>query len=139
MAKKDFNKAKKGNPNPVSVYFNWKQLDELDGICKGQKRGTCIKEIVLGAGKRIVKRYSDFDRVLVAKVLAALGKSRLASNVNQLAKAANSGSLPVNEEVTKALLQACQTIEWMKVTLIEGMGIKPQRTASPKNKNDLTR
>ena len=131
MAKKDFNKAKKANPSPISIYFNWSQLDELDAMRQGQKRGTFIKEAVFSAGKRLIKRYAETDRILIAKVLAALGKSRISSNINQLAKAANSGSLPVNEEVQKALLDACITIEWMKVTLIKAMGVKPQRPAPP--------
>ena len=46
MAKKDFNKAKKANPSPISIYFNWSQLDELDAMRQGQKRGTFIKEAV---------------------------------------------------------------------------------------------
>jgi len=131
MAKKDFNKAKKANPSPISIYFNWGQLDELDEMRQGQKRGTFIKEALFSAGKRLTKRYAETDRVLIAKVLAALGKSRISSNINQLAKAANSGSLPVNDEVQKALLDACVTIEWMKITMIEAMGVKPQRPTSP--------
>ncbi len=53
-------------------------------------------------------------RQLNAKLLGALGQSRLASNVNQLAKAVNTGSLQVNDEVQKAILDACRSIQWMR-------------------------
>jgi hypothetical protein len=139
MSKQDFDKARKSNPSPLSIYFNWAQIDKLDELRQGQKRGTFIKEVIFNSGKRLVRRYAETDRILIAKVLAALGKSRISSNINQLAKAANSGSLPVNEEVEKALLKACMTIEWIKVTLIESMGIKPQRPEPPEQDNDLTR
>ena len=45
----------------------------------------------------------QFFQKLLAKLLGVLGKSRIANNINQLAKAANSGSLPVNEEVLQSI------------------------------------
>src|SRR5688572_29055181 len=50
------------------------------------------------------------DHKALAEVLAKLGASRLASNLNQLAKAANSGSLPVTPETENALQAACRDI-----------------------------
>jgi len=46
--------------------------------------------------KRTHRETADKDHKEIAKLLGALGKSRIASNINQLAKTANSGSLPVN-------------------------------------------
>ena len=50
-------------------------------------------------------------------MLAELGKSRLASNLNQLAKAANTGSLPVSPETEQALVQACEDVRRMRHAL----------------------
>ena len=55
-------------------------------------------------------------------MLGALGQSRIASNINQLAKTANSGSLPVNKEVLEGLNDAVDAIRWMRETLILYLG-----------------
>jgi len=58
--------------------------------------------------------------------LEFLGKSRISQNINQLAKAANSGSLPLNHEVIEELNDACRAIKFVRETLVKAIGIKPQ-------------
>lgn len=128
MAKKDFNKANK-HPPPFSIRFSWSQRAELDQLAQGQSWGRYIKDVIFVQKRR--PRSSQLDHQILAKLLGALGKSRISANINQLAKAANSGSLPVNEEVKKSLMNAVQAIEWMKITLIEGMGLKAHRPDTP--------
>jgi len=125
MAKREFDKATK-HPPPFSIRFSWKQRAELDRLAEGQSWGRYIKDVLFIQKRR--PKASSLDRKTLGKLLGALGKSRIASNINQLARAANSGSLPVNEDVTKALMSAVRTIEWMKITLIEGMGLKAHRS-----------
>lgn len=48
--------------------------------------------------------------VLLAKVLAAIGASRLPQNINQLAKAANQGCLQCLPETDAFLQEACREI-----------------------------
>lgn len=69
-------------------------------------------------GKRPVK-----DHQALAKVLAALGASRIASNLNQLAKAANSGSLPITPETEAMLREACAATLAMRRALIQALGL----------------
>src|SRR5690606_8162679 len=69
-------------------------------------------------GKRPVK-----DHAQLAQLIAALGNSRLSSNVNQLARAVNSGSLPVTPETELALLEACADIAWMRIALMKSLGL----------------
>jgi hypothetical protein len=57
-------------------------------------------------------------------VLAMLGQSRLSSNVNQLAKSANSGSLPVTPETEAALLAAAAEIQDMRRLLIKALNLE---------------
>ena len=59
----------------------------------------------------------------LAQLLAMLGQSRLANNVNQLAKAANTGSLPVTPETEEALLTAVQEVTRMRQLLIEALDL----------------
>jgi len=64
------------------------------------------------------------DHKALAEVLARLGASRLASNLNQLARAANVGALPVTPETEAALRQACADIAAMRAALMRALGFK---------------
>lgn len=61
----------------------------------------------------------------LASVLGELGKSRIANNLNQLAKAANSGSLPLTPETEKSLQEACAGVQWLRTTLMQVLGLQP--------------
>ena len=63
------------------------------------------------------------DRQLLSKVLAQLGGSRLASNLNQLARAANSGAFPVTSDTEAVLNAAARDIAVMKRMLMAALGI----------------
>jgi hypothetical protein len=71
------------------------------------------------------------DLHLIAKLLAALGDSRLASNLNQLAKAANMGTLDVGPDVERELLEACAAVQSMRHDLVTALGLRPDRRKSP--------
>jgi len=66
------------------------------------------------------------DTAIIAKLLAALGEARLANNLNQLAKAANMGTLDVSKDTEKELLAACAEIHAMRRDLIAALGLKAQ-------------
>jgi len=66
------------------------------------------------------------ELAVLGHMLGALGKSRLASNLNQIAKAANMGALPVTPELEAELSEACAAILDMRQRLISAMGIKAQ-------------
>ena len=97
--------SKKTYPAPFSVRLTEQERAELMRLANGQPLGQFIKDAILKNGVRPPpsRKPKIKDQKLLAKLLGALGQSRIASNINQLAKAANSGSLPVNEEVLKSL------------------------------------
>ena len=63
------------------------------------------------------------DELLLSQVLAALGRSRISSNLNQLAKAIHSGSLPVTPETEAAVLSACSAVQNMGDELVKALGL----------------
>jgi len=65
------------------------------------------------------------DADALARVLGALGQSRLSSNLNQLAKAVNSGSLPVSPETEADLSAACRDVSAMRTDLLRALGKSP--------------
>ena len=127
MPDKDVPKTKKSYPAPFSIRLNQKERDELQKLAAGLPIGRFIKDAILNKGMRPVKsrKPAIVDQKLFAQLLGAIGKSRIASNINQLAKAANSGSLPMNKEVIDGLNDAVEAIKWMRDTLIKALGLKP--------------
>ncbi len=65
------------------------------------------------------------DRAAVAQMLALLGQSRIANNLNQLAYHANIGTLPVDEGTKADLDDAYQYVTEMRQTLMKALGLKP--------------
>lgn len=62
------------------------------------------------------------DTQLIAKLLSALGASRLPQNLNQLAKAANMGTLDVSKETETELLAAYAEIRAIRADLVTALG-----------------
>lgn len=135
------NRPLKQYPAPFSLRLNEKERSELDKLANGRPLGQFIKDAIFTHGMRPQSRKPAIaDQKLLAKLLGALGQSRIASNINQLAKAANSGSLPVNDEVLKSIMEAVSAIAWMRECLIRGMGLKPHMTDDEEeNVNDPQR
>ena len=120
-------------PPPFSMRFTEDERKTLELAAAGRPLGAYIRWLIFKEEMpatmpkaRTRGESANIDHKKLAKLLGALGKSRIASNINQLARAANSGSLPVNEDVLKSLFEAVRSIEWMRKKLIEGMGIKAQ-------------
>lgn len=76
--------------------------------------------------KRTFRRRPVQDEKALTQVLGALGRSRLSSNLNQLAKAVHSGSLPVTPETEKAILEACSAVQTMSDELVKALGLPPE-------------
>lgn len=128
MLKENFSKAQKSYPAPFSIRLNQKERDELQNLAGGLPLGRFIKDAIFNQGARPVasRKPSIVDQKLFAQLLGVIGQSRIASNINQLARAANCGSLPVNQEVIEGLNEAVEAVRWMRDTLIKAIGLKPQ-------------
>lgn len=127
MLKEDFSQAKKSYPAPFSIRLNEEERDKLHNLAGGLPLGRYIKDAIFNQGARPAasRKPSIVDQKLFAQLLGVIGQSRIASNINQLARAANSGSLPVNQEVVEGLNEAVEAIRWMRDTLIKAIGLKP--------------
>ena len=97
----------------------------------GRPLGAYIRDRLLGerGQRRRICRRPAVDEKRIALVLAELGRSRLSSNLNQLAKAAHTGTLPVSAEVERDLRDACGAVLRMRDALISALGLKPETGA----------
>lgn len=84
-----------------------------------------IRQCTLGedAAPRRKLHHPSVNQKAIAQLLGVLGQSRLASNMNQIAKAANMGALPVTDDLMVELTQACADIAAMRQGLITALGI----------------
>lgn len=64
------------------------------------------------------------DHKALAQALGLLGQSRISSNLNQLARSANTGSLPVTPDTEAALLEAVAEIREIRRLLIEALNLE---------------
>lgn len=126
----DNDPAKK--PSPFSIRLTPEERATLEARAGSQPLGAYIRSELLGenARKRRVQRKPQADEQKIAQLLAGLKSSRLAPNLNQLAKAANCGTLDVSEDVEQQLVYACQAIIAMRNTLIIALGLKPEGTGT---------
>jgi hypothetical protein len=64
------------------------------------------------------------DTQMIARLLAVLGEARLSQNLNQLAKAANMGTLEVSTDTETALQAACVEVQAMRRDLVIALGLR---------------
>mgnify|MGYP001184552137 CR=1 FL=1 len=119
-------KRRRSGPPPFSLRLSEAEKACLKAEAGAMPLGAYIRERLLGehAEKRRKRRAVVEDYEKLAMVLAALGRSHLAQNMNQLAKAANMGTLDLTMDITAELLEACRQIREMRDTLIAALGIR---------------
>ena len=115
--------------SPFSLRFTREEREWLDHAAAGMPLAAFLRSLIFDQAllsKRRKSRKSPVkDYQVLAHLQAELGQSRIANNLNQLAKAANSGSLEVSPDTEKALHNACADIRWMRQVLMEALGVKP--------------
>ena len=119
---------RKRRPPPFSLRLTFEQRARLEQDAAGSSLSAYIHERLFGAeapsarrkrGKSPVK-----DQQAIAELLAKLGQSRLSSNLNQLARLANLGALPVTPDTETAIIEAAGDIAAMRKLLIEALGLE---------------
>lgn len=63
------------------------------------------------------------DHTALASALARLGQSRIANNLNQLARAANVGALDLTPELEADLQEACAAVLDVRSLLVAAVGL----------------
>lgn len=126
----DFNKVSGRRtakyPPPFSLRLTFEERATLEAAADGMPLGAYIRGVLFAQDLPAVRRRGARpvkDHAELARVLAALGASRLSSNLNQLSKAANTGSLPLTPEVEAELREACAAVQEMRGALIAALGL----------------
>ena len=112
---------------PISCRFTKPQIILLDEFKGALSRTDYIRLRTIGAEAAPVRtrvRYPVQDYQAYATLLAKLGQSHLSSNLNQLARQANIGTLIVTPETEAALVWAAQELSEMRHLLIKVTGLE---------------
>ena len=115
-------------PPPFSLRLTFEERAALDKAAGDMPVGAYVRSRLFDTdtpprrprGKQPVKDYEA-----LGQVLGLLGQARLAQNLNQLARAVNSGSLPVTPDTEAALYQACADVHRMRAELLRALGQQP--------------
>ncbi|WP_299671304.1 hypothetical protein [uncultured Roseobacter sp.] len=112
---------------PLSLRLSKAERQQLECQAGGMALGAYIKSMVFAdAAPKYRKRQKPpvAEQQLLAEVLARLGQSRTSSNLNQIAKHLNQGTLVLDDELTAGLNRAVAEVAWMRMTLMRALGIK---------------
>lgn len=116
---------KKKRVAPFSLRLTFEERARLEAAANGVPLGAYIKAVLFGDDLRTVRRRSASpveDHKALGRVLAALGQSRLSNNLNQLARAVNTGSLPISPETENELKEACREVVALRTELLRALG-----------------
>lgn len=120
------NQAAKRRPAPLSLRLSPEERARLERDAAGRSLGAYIRARLFGEqaapAARSRGKFPVKDHQALAKVLAQLGQSRLANNLNQLAKAVHLGALPAGPETEEDLRRAAYDIACMKMLLMRALG-----------------
>lgn len=113
-------------PPPFSLRLTYEERARLEQEAAGRPLGAYIREQLLGDNVSPRKKSGNRpvqDQEALGRVLGALGGTRLSSNLNQLAKAVNTGSLPVTPETEADLQKACADVSEMRDALVRAIDL----------------
>ncbi len=116
----------KKRASPFCIRLTPDERAYLEHLAGNRSLSAYIRERLLGdrAEKRQELRSPQIHQEQYAALLAALGQSRLSSNLNQLAKSANIGTLDVSEDIEQQLQDAYGAVLEMRKALFMALGLK---------------
>jgi hypothetical protein len=112
---------------PVSLRMSFDEKAQLERDAAGMSVAAYIRWRLFDPDKpppRTRGKHPVKDHRAIAQLLALLGQSRLATNVNQLARSANSGSLPLTPDTERALTEAASDIAEIRKLLLQALNLE---------------
>lgn len=126
---------------PFAIRLSDAERVELERRAGEMALGTYMKAALFADGnirRRRGARAPMKDHTALAQVLACLGQSRLGESMQQLSEAAKSGTLYVDDDVPKAIEQACEDIVVMRLLLMRALGFQlPDESDLTQSVSDL--
>ncbi len=119
---------------PFSLRLTFEERAILDKAAGDMPLGAYIRSQLLqkeSYRRRRRRKKPVKDHQALGAVLGQLGRSRIANNLNQLAKAVHTGSLPVTPDTEKAIHEACSGVQQMRAMLMMALDFLPYDSEGP--------
>lgn len=108
---------------PFSLRLTQQERADLKARADGEPLGAYIKSRLF-TGAQYSSRAKRVDREALGKVLGRLGQSRIPQNLNQIAKAANIGAMPVTPELLSELQETCAELKALRQEIMAALGLR---------------
>ena len=111
---------------PFSLRLTPEERYQLESQAGAMPLSSYIKSVIFAAEApkhRKRRKPPVAEQQLLAEVLARLGQTRQASNLNQIAKHLNQGTLILDPELEEDLKRAVAEVAWIRATLMEALGV----------------
>jgi hypothetical protein len=118
--------AQAKKPAPLSIRLTENERETLLERAGTQTLSAFVKGVLFD-GAPASPRYSAVNqatRTLLSHLLATLGASRIAPNLDQLAREAETVGLTNDEETKQRIAEACDDVRLMHNALMRGLGLK---------------
>ena len=123
-------KPKKKRPSPITLRLTEEEREKLKIAAGDMPVSAYIRKCVFGTEvaprKKRLSHKPVADQEAIARILSMLGQTRIANNLNQIAYHANCGTLLLDEDTKRQIKQTCAYIAFMRVKLIEALGLKEE-------------
>lgn len=116
-------KPRRKRPPPIAVRVSEGERQQIIEAA-GDMSISAYAKLKLLDGRSVSARKASVDQKALAETLSRLGKSRLSSNLNQLARAADIGALPVTPDLNAELHRICDEVRALRQELLRALGLR---------------
>lgn len=119
--------AKAKRPSTITLRLTAQERAKLEELAQTMTLSAYIRMVLFAeevSPRKSSSKAPIKDREELAQVLALLGQSKIANNLNQLAKEAHLGSLLMDEETQDQINEAYLHVLDMRQHLIRALGLK---------------
>ena len=112
---------------PVSLRMSFEEKARLERDAAGMSLAAYIRWRLFEPSAPPPKSRGKFpvkDHRSLSKLLGLLGQTRIANNLNQLARAVNSGSLSMDPQTERELREAASDVADMRRLLLEALRLE---------------
>ena len=113
---------------PLSIRLSGDERRQLERLAGNQPLSAYARSVLLeGKAVRGDGGRSQAEHMMLARLVAALGKSQIGPSLETMARAAANGSLHIDEAMAQRLRDAFNDIAAMHYCLLWALGKRPAR------------
>ena len=110
-------------PTPFSLRLTQAERAFLEERAGSMPLGAYIRKCILeDPAPRIKRKRITKDQKQLAQIMGFISATRIPNNLNQIARAINTGSIIITEDTHRKINDACDDIQFIKKTIAHALG-----------------